>query len=223
MRKAADFPVDLFRAKRRCDLWWGSFSLRVFLIDLQSWTVSPPDPYRGNGCSWRLGWRCAPWFLLWVKSHLRGVGRKWGKGTVRMSRWRRINLILHKEIWRIAHCMKSGPCFYAQFHQVWSPSRSCLYLWKSGGECTSSGSPSWSPPEVMGWEPFPPRGIPGEQRAGAPARCLSPRFFCLRPSWSKSGASPYFAGSFQMLCRPKVGRQFLFKAPRVPLLLTSFA
>lgn len=34
---------------------------------------------------------------------------------------------------------------------------------------------------------------------------------------------PRATGSLLMLCCPKLWRQFLFKAPRVPLLLTSFA
>lgn len=138
--------------------------------------VSPQDPYTGNGCSWRPGWRCAPSYRLSVKSHLRNE-----RDTIRMSQWRQISMIFLRVNWRISYCMKSGLCFCAPFHPVWSPSRSCSYLWMSEGECTSSGSPSWSQPAATGWEPFPPEGIPGERQAGAPARRPLPGFFCLRP------------------------------------------
>lgn len=178
--------------------------------------VSLLDPYTGNGCSWRPGWRCAPSFRLSVKSHL----REEEEDTVRSSPWRQVYVVFMRVNWRISHCMKSGLCFCAQFHPVWSPSRSCSCLWMSEGECTSSGSPSWSQPGATGWEPFLPEGIPGEGRAGAPAGRPLPRSFCLRPLEQKPARA---AGSFQMLCCPKVGRQFLFKAPQVPLLLTSFA
>lgn len=88
----------------------------------------------------------------------------------------------------------------------------------SAGGRISLGSPSWIQPAVMGSGPFPREEFPAEQRVRAPALCPSSPFSCWRPSWFKLRT----AGSFQMLCCRTVWRQFLFKAPRVPLLLTSF-
>lgn len=63
--------------------------------------VSLLDPYTGNGCSWRPGWRCAPSFRLSVKSHL----REEEEDTVRWSPWRQVYVVF----------MSGG------FLTVWSP------------------------------------------------------------------------------------------------------
>lgn len=212
MRKSAGWWRGVLAVNRV--KWWyqvvGSNSLNS-----QSWMGFPPGPYTGTGCFWRRGWQCAPWSRLSVRSHLQETE------TLITLSLQRCHIWTASTRGRRTYCRSSWPWFCARCRPGGSPGRSCSGPWTSAGGRTSSGSPSWSQPTATGSEPSGRGGSPGGRRAAAPAGRLSSRVSCLRPSRSKKRRFP--AATFQMLCCPGVWRQFLFKASRVPLLLTSSA
>lgn len=188
-----------------------------------SWKGCLPDPYTGNGYFWRLGWRCAPSSQLSVKSHLE---RKVDVKTILRYHTATSTTEESYNKNRKTYYMNSWLQFCARCRPIWSLSRSCWGPWRSAGGCISSGSPSWIRPVGMDSGPLLREETPGRWRARAPAPCPAPPVCCWRSSWSKKprrfplrAAGKAFS---QMLCCPGVWRQFLFKAPRVPLLLTSF-